>query len=85
MDNAIPTRQLFSAFLLLGAFGLFGWSCQRYVSVMMKGRPFPGRFRDIPKRIGDVILFFFMQRTVAREWAFARAFLFQRLDLHRSR
>jgi Fe-S oxidoreductase/nitrate reductase gamma subunit len=45
----------------------FLWTMRRYIGVLMRGRPHPRPLRDLGKRVGDVVLYFFMQRSVARE------------------
>ena len=67
MGAALPTRQLFVAFLLLTAFAIFGWTCRRLALVMFKGRGVVGGFREPLARAADVLMYFFLQRSVARE------------------
>lgn len=60
-------RQLVFSALLLASFAFFAATLTRMARVMLKGRHFDGAFQDMPRRIGDVLLYFFFQRTVARE------------------
>ena len=60
-------RQVAFTYLVLVAFGLFGWTMSRLTLVLLQGRT-PGRgFGQWVARLGDVLLYFFAQRTVARE------------------
>jgi len=55
--------------LLLVAFCGFGYTVNRFVAFMRKGRKFDGTFDQKSARFGDVLLYFFFQKSVAREWA----------------
>ena len=59
-----PEHVIFALLTVL-AFGIFGWTVQKYVRVMLLGRP-ENRFDDIPGRIVDFIKYFFFQRKVAQ-------------------
>ncbi|MBW2731026.1 MAG: (Fe-S)-binding protein [Deltaproteobacteria bacterium] len=56
-------------FLLAVAFGIFGWTLSRFIKVLSLGRRGQRAFTDWGGRIGDVLQFFFAQRSVAREKA----------------
>lgn len=59
--------QIVFIYLLLVAFGLFGWTVRRFVRALAVGQ-WPRRsFGEWSKRLSDVLLYFFMQRSVARE------------------
>lgn len=60
-------RQIAFICLLVVAFGLFGWTMSRLTLVLLQGRRDQDRFGDWGARLGDVLAFFFGQRTVARE------------------
>lgn len=55
--------------VLLIAFSVFGWTLNRFVRFMAKGRPFTGTFEEKGARFGDVLVFFLGQKSVAREKA----------------
>jgi Fe-S oxidoreductase len=55
------------AVLLLITFAVFTWTVTRFYRFMKKGRPFEGTFEEKGARFGDVLLYFFFQRSVARE------------------
>ena len=57
------------AVLLLVTFAVFAWTLTRFVRFMMKGRPFEGEFDEKGARFGDVLLYFILQKSVARERA----------------
>ncbi|MCB9556078.1 MAG: 4Fe-4S dicluster domain-containing protein [Deltaproteobacteria bacterium] len=62
----MPKQYIVIALVVL-SFAFFLWTVQRFIRVMKKGRPFPGSFGEKGARFGDVLLYFFMQRSVARE------------------
>src|ERR1043166_1020226 len=59
-------KQLIFAALLALAIGLFVWTMQRYVRVMLRGTGDPRpRFDQLGKRLLMVLIFFFGQKKVA--------------------
>ncbi|MCC6746512.1 MAG: (Fe-S)-binding protein [Deltaproteobacteria bacterium] len=63
----MTARQIVFIALLLIASGLFARTARRMVGALRRGRPTLAGFRDWGGRVGDVLLFFFFQRSVARE------------------
>jgi len=62
-------QRILFALLLLVAFAGFLWTVTRFYRFMRKGRPFGGTFDEKAARFGDVLVYFFFQGSVAREWA----------------
>src|SRR5215470_10613057 len=59
-------KQLAFAVLLAIALGLFTYTAQRYIRVMLRGRPdLRPRFDQLPKRLLLVLVYFFGQKKVA--------------------
>ena len=55
------------ALLILVALAVFGWTVQRMVRKLLRGRPTDREWSEWGSRLGDVVTYFFMQRSVARE------------------
>ncbi len=64
-----PVGNIIFGFLLLVAFSVFGWTLNRFVRFIGKGRSYDGDFSDTGARVGDVIAYFLAQKSVAREKA----------------
>jgi Fe-S oxidoreductase len=61
-------KPLLVAVLVLAAFALFGWSCQRRVRFLLLGRAEPSPRTDrVGRRLLDVLIYFFGQKKVAEE------------------
>jgi Fe-S oxidoreductase len=59
-------KQLIFAALVLIAFGIFTWTLQRYLRVMMRGTSDPRpRFDQLAKRLAMVLIYFVGQKKVA--------------------
>src|SRR5215813_11922130 len=59
-------KQLVFAALLAVALGFFTYTAQRYIRVMLRGRPdLRPRFDQLPKRLLLVLVYFFGQKKVA--------------------
>ena len=60
---------IFFGFLLLVSFSVFGWTLNRFVRFIGKGRAIDGKIEETGARFGDVITYFLAQKSVAREKA----------------
>lgn len=56
------------ALLVLTAFTGFGWTVQRMVRKLLRGRPTGRQWSEWGSRVGDVISYFFLQRSVIWKW-----------------
>ena len=64
-----PVGNILFGLLMLVAFSVFGWTLNRFVRFIGKGRPMDGKIEETGARFGDVITFFLAQKSVAREKA----------------
>ena len=60
-------KQILFGILVLISFSIFIWTMQRFIRFMLKGRAFDGKFGEYGARVGDVLVYFFGQRSVTRE------------------
>ena len=64
-----PIGNILFGFVMLVAFSVFGWTLNRFIRFVGKGRAYEKPITGLPARVGDVISFFLAQRSVAREKA----------------
>jgi Fe-S oxidoreductase len=62
-------KQIVFGICVFIAFAVFFWSLSRFYRFMKRGKAFDGTFDEKAARLGDVLLYFFFQRSVAREWS----------------
>ena len=69
MDLSISLGQIAFLYLLVVAFGIFAYTCSQLTLVLVQGRK-PQRsypLHELPARLVDVVLYFFMQKSVLRK------------------
>jgi len=64
-----PVGNIIFGVLMLVAFSVFGWTLNRFVRFIGKGRAIEGKIEETGARFGDVLTFFLAQKSVAREKA----------------